>query len=91
MGEGSKKYRSFRMCLNLNDYQFKGNRYNYVSIYMNPMVTVSQKYITDTHTKRNSSILQKKIIKPQRRNKKKEEMNKEEPQKQLGKKGLKWQ
>ena len=43
MGERSKTCRSFRMCLNLNDYQFKTSRYNYQSIYMSPMVTTNQK------------------------------------------------
>ena len=33
MGEGSKKRRSFRMCLNLNDYQFRTSRYIYRSTY----------------------------------------------------------
>ena len=42
---------SFRMCLNLNDYQFKMNRYNYRSTYMNPMVTVI-KNKTSTKTKK---------------------------------------
>ena len=29
------------MCLNLNDYQFKSHRYNYGSVYLNPMVTTN--------------------------------------------------
>ena len=40
LGEGSKNCRSFRMCLNLNDYQFKTSRCN---IILNPMVTTNQK------------------------------------------------
>ena len=48
MREGSKKCRSFRMYLNLNDYQFKTSRYYYASTYMNPMVTTNQKLATDT-------------------------------------------
>ena len=48
VGEGSKKCRSFRMCLILSDYQFKTSRYNYRSTYMNPMVTTNQKHTIDT-------------------------------------------
>ena len=40
----SEKCRSFRMCLNLNDYQFKTNRYNYRSTRINPMVTTDEKW-----------------------------------------------
>ena len=43
MGEGGKKCRSFRICLNLNDYQFKTSRCSYRSVYMNPMLTTNQK------------------------------------------------
>ena len=32
------------MCLNLNDYQFKTNRYNYRSTHINPMVTTDEKW-----------------------------------------------
>ena len=42
-GEGSKNYRSFIMCLNLNDYKFKTSRYSYRSTYTNSMVTTNQK------------------------------------------------
>ena len=48
MGEGGNRYRSFRMCLNLNDYQFTTRRYSNRSIYMNPMITRNQKPIIDT-------------------------------------------
>ena len=48
MEKWSKKCRSFRMCLNLNDYQFKASTYNYRSRYMNPMVTTNQKPTTDS-------------------------------------------
>ena len=48
VGEGSKKCRSFTMCLNLSDYQFKTSRYSYRSIYMNSMVATSQKPTIDT-------------------------------------------
>ena len=41
-GEGSKNYRSFIMCLNLNDYKFKTSRYSYRSTYMNFMVATSK-------------------------------------------------
>ena len=43
MGEGSKKMYIFRMCLNVSDYQYKTSRYNYRSVYMNPMVTKKSK------------------------------------------------
>ena len=46
MGEGRKKCRSLRMCLNLNEYQFKTSRYR--STYMNPMVNTNQKPTIDT-------------------------------------------
>ena len=35
--KGVKKCRSFTICLNLNDYQFKTSRYSYSSTYINPM------------------------------------------------------
>ena len=35
MRRGEKNDRSFRMCLNFNDYQFKATRYNYGSKCMN--------------------------------------------------------
>ena len=46
--EGNKKCRSFRICLNLNNYWFKASRYTYGSTYMNSIVTTNQKPITDT-------------------------------------------
>ena len=79
---GVKKCRSFRMCLNLNDYQFKTNRYNYRSTHINPMVTTDEKwynkYTKNKTKKKETSILIMKIIKPQRKNQKEEEMNPEE-------------
>ena len=36
------------MWLNLNDYQFKTNRYSYRSTYTNPMITTNQKCTIDT-------------------------------------------
>ena len=36
VGEGNKKCRSFRRCLNLHDYHFKTNSYSYRKIHMNP-------------------------------------------------------
>ena len=41
-GRGAKNV-DLLECLNLYDYQFKAIRYNYRSIYMNPMVTTNQK------------------------------------------------
>ena len=49
---GEEKGRSFRMCLNLNEYQFKTSKYCYRSTYMNPMVTTDQKPTIDTKTER---------------------------------------
>ena len=37
-GRGVLKYRSFRMCLNLHDYQFKASRYCHGSAYLNSMI-----------------------------------------------------
>ena len=42
---------SFRMCLNLNDYQFKTSRDSYKSTYMNTMVTTNQKSTIHTQTR----------------------------------------
>ena len=39
---GRLKCKSFRMYFNLNDHQFKTNRYNYNSKYINPMVTANR-------------------------------------------------
>ena len=52
MGEESKNCTSFRMCLNLNDYQFKTSRYSYRSTYVNSMVTANQKPTIDTQKTR---------------------------------------
>ena len=41
MREGVKRFISFRKCQNLNDYEFKTNRYR--STYVNLIVTKSQK------------------------------------------------
>ena len=40
--------RSFRMCLNLNDYEFKTSKYIYMSIYVSLMVTTNQKPTIET-------------------------------------------
>ena len=48
MGEESKKYSSFRMCLYLSDNHLNTRRYSYQSTYMNPMVTTNQKPPVDT-------------------------------------------
>ena len=48
---GNKKCSSLRMCLNLNDYQFKTSRYSYKSTYINSMITTNQKLKIDTQTK----------------------------------------
>lgn len=54
------------MCLNLNDY--KASRYCYGSTYLKAMVTINQKYIIDSKNQieRNLSIMQMKIIKPEK-------------------------
>ena len=46
--EGRKIFRSSRMCMNLNDSQFKTSRYSYRSTHMNSMVTTNQKPTIDT-------------------------------------------
>ena len=43
VAEQSEKCGSFRMCLNLSDYQFKTSKCSYRSTYTNPMVTTNQK------------------------------------------------
>ena len=48
VGEGSKKCRLFRICLNLNGYEFKTSRYSYRSTYVNLMITTNQKPTIDT-------------------------------------------
>ena len=48
MRRGSKKCKSFKMCLNLNVYQFKTSIYSYRSIYMNSMVKTNKKPIIDS-------------------------------------------
>ena len=48
VGEASKKCRSFRICLNLNDYQYKTSRYSCKSRCMGAMVTATQKSTIDT-------------------------------------------
>ena len=39
------KYKSFRMCLNLNDNKLKTIRYSYKSTYMNQTIITNQKPI----------------------------------------------
>ena len=48
VGEGSKKCRCLRMCLNLNDYQFKTSTYSSKLTYMKLMVTRNLKLTIDT-------------------------------------------
>ena len=48
VGKGSTKCKPFRMCLNLNDYQFKISRYSYRKTCMKPMGTTNQKPTVDT-------------------------------------------
>ena len=51
-GRRARKYGSFRICLNLNDYQFKASRHAYVPTYMKIMVTTNQKHTKDTQNRR---------------------------------------
>ena len=74
VGEGNKKCKSFRMCLNLNNYQFETTRYSYSSTYLYPMVTTNQNFIIDTQKpkrKEHKHTTKKKHQKKQ----KEEEMN----------------
>ena len=73
-----KKSRSFRMCLKLNDNQFKTSRYSYRSTYMNPIKNLQQ--IHKNKRERNTSIPLKKIIKSQGKKLKEEEKNRKELQ-----------
>ena len=54
------------MCLNLNDYEFKASRHNYGLPWFH-------KQIQNKQEAWNSSILQKKIIKPEKERDKKRE------------------
>ena len=65
------------MCLNLNDYQFKASRYSYGSTSTNSMATTNQKHTIDSQKPKTMelSILQKKIIKPQKEKQREEEKN----------------
>jgi len=49
IGERSKKIISFRLCLNLNEYQLETDigLYNYRSTYRNPMITTNQKPVSE--------------------------------------------
>ena len=63
---GVLKNRYLRMCLNLNDYQFKIGRYRLT--YMNSTVITHQNpqlYTQKSQRERNTSMQIKKIIKPQ--------------------------
>ena len=51
------KCRSFRIHVNLNDYQFK-TKYNYRSTYMNPITTTNQKPTIDTYTQKKKQFKQ---------------------------------
>ena len=70
------------MCLILYDYHPKASRYSNGLTYLKNMVTTNQKYVINSQNqKENSSIMQKKTIKPQKE--KEKERNKEEIQNQL--------
>ena len=86
-----KKYRSFRMSLNLNEYQFKTSRYSYRPTHMNPTMTTSQKPPIDKqklerkgyrHTTKTNKQTNKKIIKPEK-NRKKEKRTTKTTRKQV--------
>ena len=69
---------TFRMCLNLNEYQFKISKYIYRLTYMSFTVTTNQKSTIkkkeQKERERYPNIILKKITKPQGR-KLKEEIN----------------
>ena len=77
---GVRKCWSFRMCLSSYDYQSKASRYSYGLTYLKIRVITNQKHTIDSkkqkQKERNTSIIQKKTIKPQKENQK-EERNKE--------------
>ena len=79
MGEESRKCRLFppRMCLSLYDYQSKANRDRKGLTYLKNRVTINQKHKIESQIKNikyshkngkeeNTSIIQKKTIKPQK-------------------------
>ena len=72
------------MCLSLYDYHSKASRYGYGLANWKTRVTTNQKHTIDllNQKERNSSIIQKKTIKPWKE-KGKEETNKEEIRNQL--------
>ena len=84
MGKKSKKCRSYRMYLNLYDYQSKARRYKKGLTYLKNRVTTNQKHTTDSqkwkrkghkhNTKDNHQIT---------KGKKKRKRNEEEIQNQL--------
>ena len=89
-GRGVKNCRSFSMCLNLNDYQFKRSKYSFMSTYVNSMVITNQISTTETQKlerKEHKHTLNK-TIKPQGK-KQKGEMNRERTTK-TNKKVIKW-
>ena len=56
--KGVRNIDLFRMCLNLNNYEFKSNRYSYRSIYMNPMINKSKfhnRYIKNKKKQKNTT------------------------------------
>ena len=68
-GRGVRKFISFRMCLSLYDYQSKTSGYSNGLTYLKTRVTANQKHNRFTKTKekkRETSIIQKKTIKPQK-------------------------
>ena len=57
------------------DFQSKASGYSYGLTYLKIRLTINQKHATFTHThKRNPSIMQKKTIKPQKKNKRNKEV-----------------
>ena len=81
-GEGSKNYRFFIMCLNLNDYTFKTSRYSYRSTYINSMVTTNQNPTMDTQKLERQEHKLTTKEKPSTHKGIKAEVNREELQKQ---------
>ena len=55
-GRGIKKCRSYRLCLNLYDYQFKASRYCYGLTCLKTRVTKHQKHKIDSQTPKRKEL-----------------------------------
>ena len=92
-GREVRKYRSFRMCLSLYDYQSKANRYSYVLTYLKIRVTTNQKHTIDSQKPKRKELKYNTKEKHQTTEGKTKRRRNEyrRTTKSTGKQGLKWQ